>query len=104
MKEKLIQQLDFSGFEEFALGRVEPFGLHLFELFFYLFLGIFVLLTLRSAWRSFAMMIIKPKKDKFLDIVTSSGYVDATCPSCGWKGAVPGFHRVCPKCGSTVVT
>ena len=104
MKEKLARQLDFSAFEDFVLARVEPFGLHLFEVVFFIILGIFVLLTLKTLLQSVAMMILKPKRNKFLDIVTSSGYVDVTCPACGWEGTVPAFHKVCPKCGSTGIT
>ncbi|MBZ0274272.1 hydrogenase maturation nickel metallochaperone HypA [bacterium] len=103
MLDKLLHRLDYSGLEDIALARVEPFGLHLFEVIFYAFLLLLGLFALRSLLRALAMVIIPPKRELFTETPIDFDVEFAECASCGWTGEVPAFRRRCPKCGSTTL-
>ena len=101
MLQKLLNHVEFTGLQNLILARVEPFGLHLFEFIFYCILGFFILLALRSFFRSTGMILFRPKKEDFLTSVTQQDYVQGQCVRCGWTGQVPTLRKRCPKCGNT---
>jgi hypothetical protein len=100
MQNNPLENIKFSTLDNLALARVEPFGLHLFEFIFYVFLGIFILLAFRSFLKSLGMIFLKPRKEHFLSS-TDSTFVPGECAICGWQGQVPAFRKKCPKCGGT---
>ncbi|MCZ7584768.1 MAG: hypothetical protein M5R36_16330 [Deltaproteobacteria bacterium] len=102
MPEQVHNPIDFTIFEDIAMARVEPFGVHLFEAIFYVLLGLLIAIAVRSFIRSISMMMTAPKRDEYSELATGFQYVESTCAECQWTGELPSYRRRCPNCGSTV--
>lgn len=96
--DKVLEQLEFSFWDRLAMGRVEPFGMHLFELIHVVLFAVIVLWMLKVILNTL-VLLKRPSKSDLLKLPSSLRVERVQCSSCQWIGHLPLRGRKCPSCG-----
>ncbi|MCB1154312.1 hypothetical protein KDL45_11735 [bacterium] len=87
-------------FQNWALARVEPFGMHLFEVIFLVAFGILALLLVFHYFKTFSFLFAHPSDEAVARDAGRFSLEQMDCPDCDFSGWIPSFKRQCPKCGN----